>query len=144
MKSFFKIVFAFVVFTSLSSVSIKKQENDNGGIQFKHISFEEAKKAAEKSGKIIFIDAYTSWCGPCKRMAATTFKDAKVGEYFNENFINLKIDCEKDADGIEISKMYRVQAYPTLLFINGKGKLIKSSIGFQEPAQLLATAKSVN
>lgn len=121
----------------------KKQE-EGTGIAFKHISLADAKKQAAKSGKIIFIDAYTSWCGPCKRMAATTFKDPKVAAYFNENFISLKIDVEKDADGPEIEKAYKIQAYPTLLFINDKGKFVKNVIGFQEPDKLMAIAKSVN
>ncbi|MBI1837741.1 MAG: thioredoxin family protein [Flavobacteriia bacterium] len=121
---------------------VKKQEST--GIAFRHISLAEAKKQAVKSGQLIFIDAYTSWCGPCKRMAATTFKDEKVATYFNENFISLKIDVEKDVDGPEIEKMYKVQAYPTLLFINSKGKLEKNVVGFQDPDKLIAIAKSLN
>jgi thioredoxin 1 len=133
---------SLVMTLSFTKSSFTKQEG--AGIAFKHISLEDAKKQAEKTGKLIFIDAYTSWCGPCKRMAATTFKDEKVAKYFNENFISLKIDVEKDADGPEIEKMYKIQAYPTLLFINGKGKLVKNIVGFQEADKLMSIAKSVN
>ncbi|PWL24759.1 MAG: thioredoxin [Fluviicola sp. XM-24bin1] len=113
------------------------------GITFKKKSFEEAKKEAKKSGKLIFIDAYTDWCGPCKRMAATSFKDPKVGEMFNKNFINLKIEMEKDKDGPELARKYRVVAYPTLLIIDGNGKLVKQSVGMKSSDQLIALAKSV-
>lgn len=113
------------------------------GISFKKKSFEEAKKEAKKSGKLIFIDAYTDWCGPCKRMAATSFKDPKVGELFNKNFINLKVEMEKDSDGPELARKYRVVAYPTLLIIDGNGKLIKQSVGMKSSDQLIALAKSV-
>jgi len=115
----------------------------SSGIEFSKINLEAAKKKASKSGKLIFIDAYTEWCGPCKRMAATTFKDEEVGDLFNENFINLKVEMEKDEDGREIARRYRVSAYPTLLIIDGDGNLVKSVIGFKTKAQLMAIAESV-
>jgi thiol:disulfide interchange protein len=117
--------------------------NNNDGIRFKRLSLQEAKAEAVKTNKIIFIDAYTSWCGPCKKMAATSFQDPNVSEIYNSKFINLKIDMEKDADGIEIAKMYKVQAYPTLLYIDSDGKLIKSIVGFQTPDRLISVASSI-
>jgi thiol:disulfide interchange protein len=113
------------------------------GITFKKKTFDEALKEAKKSGKLVFIDAYTDWCGPCKRMAATSFKDPKVGELFNENFVNLKVEMEKDADGPNLARKYSVRAYPTLLIVDGNGKLIKQSIGMKSSAQLIALANSV-
>lgn len=115
----------------------------NGGIDFEKMDLEKAKKQAKKSGKLIFIDCYTSWCGPCKRMAATTFKDDEVGKFFNDNFVNLKVDIEKDPDGEGIAQRYRVRAFPTLLVIDGDGKLIKQTVGFQTKDKLMAFAKSV-
>lgn len=113
------------------------------GIEFAKMNLEDAKKKASKSGKMIFIDAYTDWCGPCKRMASTTFKDEEVGDLFNKNFVNLKVEMEKDADGKEIARRYRVSAYPTLLIIDSEGNLVKSVIGFKTKEQLIAIAESV-
>lgn len=113
------------------------------GIDFKQISLEKAKKEAKQEGKLIFIDAYTDWCGPCKRMASTTFKDAEVAELFNDNFINLKIEMEKDPDGKEVAMAYGVKAYPTLLIINGDGKLVKQAIGMKSKEELIDFASSV-
>ncbi|MCR9172840.1 MAG: thioredoxin family protein [bacterium] len=113
------------------------------GISFKKKSLEDAMKEAKKSGKLIFIDAYTDWCGPCKRMAATSFKDPKVGDVFNKNFINIKVEMEKDADGPMIARKYRVAAYPTLLIIDGNGRLVKQAVGMKTSDQLIALAKSV-
>ena len=132
------ITMAFVV----KSESVKSKEGE--GIKFKGLTLEKAKAEALKNDQFIFIDAYTSWCGPCKKMAATSFKDAAVGELFNEKFINLKIDCELDVDGPEISRMYKVAAYPTLLIIDGNGKLIKQVVGFKSAEQLIALANSVD
>ena len=104
---------------------------DEPGIAFQKISYKEALAQAKKEGKLIFIDAYASWCGPCKLMARTTFKDAKVSEYFNKKFINLSVDMEKDPDGAYLTKTFQVMAYPTLLFVDGNGKLVYQTLGFQ-------------
>lgn len=114
------------------------------GIKFEHISLKKAKEEAEKSGKIIFIDCYTSWCGPCKQMAATSFKDEGVAKIYNEKFVNLKVDIEKDPDGPELARMYKISAYPTLLYINSEGKLIKTVIGMQSADKLISIANSIN
>lgn len=115
----------------------------DGGIKFEQMPLEEAMKLAKSTGKIIFIDAYTEWCGPCKRMAATTFMDEGVAKLFNGKFINLKIEMEKSVDGPNVAKMYGVRAYPTLLFIDGDGKLKKSVVGLQTADQLSAIGKSL-
>ncbi len=112
------------------------------GISFEGMDLEKAKKEAKKTGKLIFIDAYTDWCGPCKRMAATSFKDQAVGDLFNEKFINIKIEMEKDADGPEVARLYRVVAYPTLLIIDGNGKLVKQTMGMKTSEQLIAFGNS--
>lgn len=133
---------AFIPSNNLKNDKTILQEES--GIRFKNITLEKAKKMAAESDKLIFIDAHTSWCGPCKRMAATSFKEEEVGEIYNEKFINLKIDMEKDADGPEVARMYKVKAYPTLLFVNSDGKLIKQSVGFMNSDQLIALANSVD
>lgn len=139
MKKVVGILFVAVIAVTLMSSFAAK----NKGIEFSKVTLEKAKEEASKSGKLIFIDAYTDWCGPCKRMAATTFKDPEVGELFNKNFVNMKVEMEKDADGSAIARRYRVSAYPTLLIIDGDGKLVKSVIGFKSKAQLMAIAESV-
>ena len=136
--------FMAMAFVTSTTSSLKDTVVSEGaGIKFSKMSLEAAKKEALKTGKLIFIDAHTSWCGPCKKMAATSFMDAAVGELFNDNFINLKIDCEQDADGPEISRLYKISAYPTLLFIDGKGKSVKQAIGFKTEDQLVALGNSV-
>ncbi|MAT54288.1 MAG: thioredoxin [Saprospirales bacterium] len=110
------------------------------GIDFFHGSWEEALELSKKEGKPIFVDAYAKWCGPCKRMAATTFKDKKVGEFFNQNFINVKMDCE-EPEGISFRRKYPVSAYPTLYFIDEKGEVIHSSVGGKDVNGILKLAE---
>jgi thiol-disulfide isomerase/thioredoxin len=110
------------------------------GIEFFHGTFKEALAKAQKEEKLIFVDAYAEWCGPCKRMAATAFKEEKVGKYFNDHFINLKIDMEK-GEGPSLQDKFNVSAYPTLLFLNEKGDIVNRAVGGQSGDQLLGFAK---
>jgi thiol:disulfide interchange protein len=113
------------------------------GIDFSDISLEEAKTLAKKKKKIIFIDAYASWCGPCKMLDKNTFSDASVGTYFNDKFINLKIDCEKHPDGRKVASTYSVSAYPTLIWIDADGNLVKKEVGYKSPEQLLKAVQDL-
>lgn len=107
------------------------------GVNFKDRSFAEAVKTAKKEKKLVFIDVYTSWCGPCKHMSAEIFPQPKAGEFFNANFINYKVDAEKSEDGREIAKTYGVSAYPTFLFVNGNGELTYRFMGAKSVDELI-------
>ncbi|WP_343633602.1 thioredoxin domain-containing protein [Fluviicola sp.] len=136
---------SFLVF-SFNSAEKTAPETETvtvSGIKFSKLTFQKAIKQAQATGKLIFIDVHTSWCGPCKEMAKTTFSDTEVGNVFNGRFINLKIDAEQDADGPMISKAYTVTAYPTLLFVNGEGKMVKKLVGKQSKEKLLAAVSTI-
>lgn len=110
------------------------------GISFFEGEWKDALAEAEKSEQLVFVDAYAEWCGPCKKMAATTFKDQKVGDFFNTNFINLKIDMEK-GHGLTFGSKYPVSAFPTLMFLNGKGEIVHKTVGGKDVNQLMEFAK---
>lgn len=112
----------------LSSFGFLKAD---GGIEFFEGSWEEALAQAKSQDKLIFMDAYTTWCGPCKWMSKEIFTDEKVGDFYNENFINVKMDMEK-GEGIELAKLYEVRAYPTLLFIDGDGNIQHKGLGARD------------
>lgn len=98
------------------------------GIEFFNGTFAEACAKAKKENRLIFLDAYTSWCGPCKMMSEQVFTRKDVGLYFNEKFVNTKIDMEK-GEGPELAKKYGVSAYPTFLLIDGDGNLVHKCVG---------------
>lgn len=109
-------------------------------IEFSTGTWQEIKEKALKEKKPIFIDAYTVWCGPCKKMAAEVFTDPAVGTYFNDTFINYKMDMEK-GEGIEFAKTYDVTAFPTFLYFNEKGELVNKSIGYKESDAFIKSSK---
>ncbi|TKC03174.1 thioredoxin family protein [Pedobacter cryotolerans] len=85
---------------------------------------------AKKENKIIFLDAYATWCGPCKQMDSEVYTDKASADYYNANFINVKYDMEK-GEGPMLAAKYAVTAYPYLLFINADGALLHKGIGYK-------------
>ncbi|GAB4416905.1 MAG: hypothetical protein OHK0039_26620 [Bacteroidia bacterium] len=110
------------------------------GIEFFQGTWQQVLDEAKRERKLIFVDAYTVWCGPCKAMARNTFPDEEVGAFFNEHFVSYQFDMEK-GEGVEFANRYAVVAYPTLLFINYKGEVVHKAIGYQDPRQLLKEAR---
>ncbi len=107
------------------------------GIIFEEGSFADALKRAKSEKKLIFVDIYTTWCGPCKMMSDEIFPRTTVGSFYNDKFINMKLDAENSADGKMIAEKYKVSSYPTMLFINGDGEQVFSIIGARDEAQFL-------
>lgn len=113
------------------------------GISFSDAKWFDLLAKAKKENKVIFMDAYTTWCGPCKKMSRTTFTDKEVGQFYNANFINVKKDMEK-GEGIQLAKEYNVKVYPTLLFIDGDGKIVHRAAGFLNGKEFLELGNVAN
>ncbi len=114
--------------TGLAFTAFNTKTVETEGIAFEHTDFKSAQALAKKQGKLIFIDGYATWCGPCKLMARTVFKEKKVGDYYNENFVNLKIDMETP-EGRMLASKYAVRAYPTYLYLDANGKVVHRAMG---------------
>lgn len=118
---------------------IKKNAKKNE-IVFTNTSWGDAVKIAAKNHKYIFVDAYASWCGPCKLLKSTTFQDKEAANFFNENFINLSIDMEK-GEGADLAALWQVQTYPTMIIFDSSGKPVLGTVGFLEPNDLIKFGK---
>lgn len=98
------------------------------GVDFKELPVREVLDLAQKEKKLVFVDFYTTWCGPCKKMSSEVFTQRHVGEYFNRTFVNLKVDAEK-GEGVELAKRYQVKAYPTFVVLKPDGTEIYRTSG---------------
>lgn len=110
------------------------------GINFEHGTFDEALAKAKAENKMVFMDCFTTWCGPCKMLSKKIFPQKEVGDYFNANFVSIKMDMEK-GEGIDLLKKYQVKAFPTLLFMDATGKVLHKMVGGSDSAGLIAEAK---
>ncbi len=114
---------------------------DELGIQFFEGSYAEALSKAKAENKMLFVDIYASWCGPCKRLKATTFRDPDVGAYFKQHFIAIAIDGEK-GEGPLLAKQFVVRAYPSLYWLKPDGTIAAQNVGFVSANQLLNLSKT--
>lgn len=109
------------------------------GVKFENLTLKEALNKAEKIDKQVFVDCYTSWCGPCKNMTENIFPQKVVGDYFNVNFVCVKYDMEK-GEGPEIAKQYEIRAYPTFLILNPDGTLVHKIVGGRDAKGIIRSA----
>ncbi len=123
------------------------------------MTFEEAVAAQKVKPKKIFMDAYTKWCGPCKMLDKKTFHNADVVKYINEHYYAVKFNAEGNEavkfngktftnprynpakansrnSQHQLAGYYRVQAYPTMLFLDEEAKYLAPVKGYKTPQQL--------
>ena len=97
-------------------------------VDFLQNNLNRALKQAEKQDKLIFVDGYTSWCGPCKWMDANVFTDPQLAEFFNNSFVNLKVNLE-EGNGVAFAEKYNPPAFPTFYFLNSTGEVQHMALG---------------
>jgi len=123
-------VFLLLAFSGFVFAPEKLQNQGQSESEDKKINWltiEEVEKLTKEKPRKIFVDVYTDWCGWCKRMDATTFADAAVIDYVNENYYAVKLNAESgdnislkgiNTTGAELARSFRVSSYPTIVFID--------------------------
>lgn len=131
MKKF--IIFFFFHLCSFSQ--------NNMGILFEEkLTWEQVISKAQKENKYIFVDLYTTWCGPCKELDKGAFASEKAGDYFSKNLISYKLQMDKtkiDSENIKslyasadfFANTYTINMYPTLMLFNTKGEYVHRIAG---------------
>lgn len=136
------MLFRLMIVVALSATTISFASAQ--GIKFEEGTFTEALEKAKQEGKLLFVDCYTSWCGPCKMLANKVFTNDTISQYFNHHFINLKMDMEK-GEGPELGRKFAVKAYPTLLFIEPSNQtVVYQVVGGRSVQGLLEESKKAN
>ncbi len=137
----FVLLSVLMLTCSLGHAEFQSDKKNNSGIQFEHTTWQEIVKKAKDENKLIFIDAYTTWCGPCKMMAKNVFTDEEVGAFFNQNFVNVKLDMEKEP-GLSLKSKLNVTAYPTLIFIDANENIEHKAVGALNKLEFLKFANA--
>ena len=110
------------------------------GIPFYGGPWADALTKAREEDKLVFVDMYTAWCVPCKEMERTVFVDAGVGALFGESFVSVRLDAEK-GEGVALQETYRVEAFPTFLFVSPDGRLIHKAVGKKDAKTFIGIAR---
>lgn len=98
------------------SISISGYSQLRDSIHFLPITFDEAIVKAKADKKPIFLHAYASWCHYCSEMTEKVYTDINVANFYNKNFINIKMDMEKE--GKNLNKKLKVQNFPAHIFFD--------------------------
>ena len=117
-----------ILFLLVGLLAYCQAESQNREIEFEKSTLQDALNKATAAGKMAFVDCYTEYCGPCKTMAALVFTLDSVADFFNSNFVNVKLDMLSE-DGKQYADKYKIGAYPSFLLLNGKGELLYKFVG---------------
>ncbi|HEY4062362.1 MAG TPA: thioredoxin family protein [Puia sp.] len=129
------------------TVSVRSQTD---GIHFEHgITWKQVLSQASHKHKFIFVDCYTTWCGPCKRMMNNIFPLKIIGDKVNSQFISISIQMDTTKDDNDtvrnqyqlahmLAKEYNINAYPTYIFFSPKGKAVHKVVGaWDDPSEFI-------
>ena len=156
MKKIKQLVFSILISTIAVSCQAQTHDAETGGIQW--MDFENAMKLNQSNPKKVFIDVYTGWCGWCKRMDATTFKDSSVVKYMNDNYYCVKLDAEtkdslhyKDhtfgykpeykANELAVALLNGQMGYPSYVFMDEQSNLLTPISGYKTVPELMPVLK---
>ena len=98
-------IFSFLCCITIQNSAVAQNKT---GVYFTDSSWQTLLAKAKNEHKLIFMDAFTTWCGPCKWMDKNVFPDENVATIYNRNFINAHTDMEK-GEGIDLRKKYEVK-----------------------------------
>ena len=95
---------------------------------------------AKAENKMVFLDCYTSWCGPCRMMSNTIFPTKEVGDFMNPSYVSIKIDMEK-GEGPALAKRLEISAYPTFVIFDKAGRELGRAVGGSDAAKFIERVK---
>ncbi len=136
------LALTFVCFSSCKSKKGTTVTAQKSGVQFtKSDSLTDVLEKAAAEDKLVFVDFYTTWCLPCRLMDEDVFPDRRLGDFMNENFINYKVNAEK-GNGVNLSTLYNISAFPTLLFLDQNGKVLERKLGATYQREMFALGEA--
>ena len=114
----------------------------NAQVRFSDKNLDAVREEAVQQNKLVFIDLYATWCGPCKSMERDVFSQAKVGDFMAEHFVAAKYDIEKPT-GSALAKKYGVRSIPTFLIFDTEGELLAQITGGMPADEFIRTLEQV-
>lgn len=132
---------------------LQDSQAGQAGIQWTdNLSWDQVKEKAKAEEKYIFLDCFATWCGPCKQMDKNVYANDSVGDYFNQRFIAVKVQIDrtqKDNEQVQrryqdakiIAKEYRIEAFPTFVFLSPAGVVVHKENGYKDVPEFIGMAQ---
>jgi len=106
---------------------------DTGGL-FTKAGFASAKTEAQNSGKLLLIDFMAEWCGPCKMMDRTTWKDSELKSLIEKKAVAIQVDVDSSPD---LASEYGIRVLPTIVLLDSNGNVAKRMVGYQDAKAMI-------
>jgi thioredoxin-related protein len=147
-----KRILAYTIAMYLPLLNFAQQENR--GIQWvNELSWAQVKEKAKRENKFIFVDAFATWCGPCKTMDKEVYTNDTIGDLFNARFISVRVQMDKTkrdnqlvqnwySDALALQKQYRIIGYPTFIFFSPEGTIVHKELGYQSVNEMISLAQT--
>ncbi len=116
------------------------------GSQMRWREFADGLQEAEESEKLVLVDFFTDWCGWCKRMDKTTYRDSLILEYVERKFVPVKVNAESKKPTAyrgeaytyaEVAGGFQIRSFPTTVFLEADGSPITTVPGYWKPEEFL-------
>jgi len=135
------IWFSYALYDQNKDSQAMKVLNESG-MNFHQGTFSEALDKAKSSRSVIMINFYSSWCNVCRKMKTEVFRNPRVNNFYNKNFINMALNIDKEP-GKSLAKKFDVEAYPTILFVDEDSKTIRKVVGFRDVDSFLQLGQNI-
>lgn len=126
-SSYLKFVMISLLFITQSFTKVKAGNDNSPGIKFRSLTLEQAVEAAKAENKKVFVHGFADWCHYCMYMIDSVYPDKEVADFFNTNFVSIRIDYEKE--GKEMNRTLKIHTFPTMLFYDSNGELLHRAAG---------------
>jgi thiol:disulfide interchange protein len=105
--------------------------------------YKSATARAAKEKKLLMVDLYADWCGPCRMLDKTTFRNADVQAALSRDFIAVKVNIESNSENRALASKLDTRAIPHIVFFDSDGKKLSDLIGYYSPDQFLDELRKV-
>ncbi|MGO9245804.1 MAG: thioredoxin family protein [Verrucomicrobiia bacterium] len=92
--------------------------------------YKSALERAGKEKKLVMMDLYADWCGPCKMLDRLTFSNADVQAALSKDFVAVKVNIEGSKENRDLAIQLNTEAIPHIIFFDSNGKKLSEMVGF--------------